>query len=604
MEGQRRYHKLPELQTYPVDTNDFTKAILKLEKEVKIKQNIRTERFKFRKCSQLQEQTITEYIATLRDLACTCEFIDPDDAILDQFIEKMHTNKIREHLLVEEDLNLTKAIGISTRMESAINDAKTMHGDTNTSESNVNFGHKNKTTYSKGKRFTKFEYPKLTSTVPRPTDKKLVCYRCGSSQHKANYRTCPALKMKCKKCSRIGHVEKVCFNTNTGNELGENEEEFPHILSINTIKPTDSGSLFTILNESVYSENFTHLQLTPSDINPAGFGGNPITVNGYFIANIQYKGRTTSEKIYVTERGTSVIGWPTQSKLGIILDSNLQQPVLQTSTRDSILDEFPGVISDEASITAKYFSHEIKWKENEEPKQFQVRNVPFSVRPALKAELDSLQKSGVIEPISSSRWVSPIVIARKANGNIRMCVDLRDVNSKIVVERHPMPNIHEMLASLQLNGSTIYSTLDLSSAYHQIPLTEKSKDITAFITPEGLFRYTRVPFGLASASSLFQRMMGRLFKGMDGILYFQDDILLHAKSKDEHDKLLRSVLSKLRHHGLTIKREKCKIGVSSVEYLGHTLSSIGIQPKESLITAVTNAPTPADKDQLRSFLGL
>ncbi|KAK6169763.1 hypothetical protein SNE40_020752 [Patella caerulea] len=86
MEGQRRYHKLPELQTYPVDTNDFTKAILKLQKEFKIKQNILTERFKFRKCSQLQEQTITEYIATLRDLASLCEFNDPDDAIPDQFI--------------------------------------------------------------------------------------------------------------------------------------------------------------------------------------------------------------------------------------------------------------------------------------------------------------------------------------------------------------------------------------------------------------------------------------------------------------------------------------------------------------------------------------
>ncbi|KAK6169762.1 hypothetical protein SNE40_020751 [Patella caerulea] len=174
-----------------------------------------------------------------------------------------------------------------------------------------------------------------------------------------------------------------------------------------------------------------------------------------------------------------------------------------------------------------------------------------------------------------------------------------------------------MLASLQLNGSTIYSTLDLSSAYHKITLTEKFKGITVFITPEGLFRYTRVPFELASASSLFQRMMDRIFKCMDGILYFQDDIFLHAKSKDEHDKLRRTVLSKLRHHDLTIKREKCKIGVSSVEYLGqtlsskgiqpklgHTLSSKGIQPKESLITAVTNAPTPVDKDQLRSFLGL
>ena len=89
------------------------------------------------------------------------------------------------------------------------------------------------------------------------------------------------------------------------------------------------------------------------------------------------------------------------------------------------------------------------------------------------------------------------MVARKPNGKIRMCVDLRDVNSKIIVETHPLPNINEML--MTLDESEIYTTLDLSSAYHQIKLTDESKDITAFITPDGLYRYTRVPYGLASA---------------------------------------------------------------------------------------------------------
>ena len=128
------------------------------------------------------------------------------------------------------------------------------------------------------------------------------------------------------------------------------------------------------------------------------------------------------------------------------------------------------------------------------------------------------------------------MVARKPNGKIRMCVDLWD------------------------------GTLDLSSAYHQIKLTDESKDITAFITPDGLYRYTRVPYGLASASSLFQRMMHTIFKDVKGVCYFQDDILIYANSQSERDQILRMVLSKLRHHGLIVNKDKCRFGQTYLYY--------------------------------------
>ena len=193
------------------------------------------------------------------------------------------------------------------------------------------------------------------------------------------------------------------------------------------------------------------------------------------------------------------------------------------------------------------------------------------------------------------------MVARKPNGKIRMCVDLRDV-TKIIVETHPLPNINEML--MTLDESDIYTTLDLSSAYHQIKLTDESKDITAFITPDGLYRYIRVPYGLASASSLFQRMMHTISKDVNGVCYFQDDILIHANSQTEHDQILRIVLSKLRHHGLIVNKDKCKFGQTSVDYLGHTITTDGITPKEDLVRAIIDVPAPEGKDQLRSFLGL
>ena len=165
-----------------------------------------------------------------------------------------------------------------------------------------------------------------------------------------------------------------------------------------------------------------------------------------------------------------------------------------------------------------------------------------------------------------------------------------------------MPNIHEMLSTLE--SAKVSITIDLSSAYYQIPLTYESKNITAFITTEGLFRFTRILFGLASASSVFQRMMHKIFKDIEGVSYFRDNILIHAKDQEEHDKVLHTVLARLKENGLTVQRDKCKFNQTAVDYLGHTVTSDRIKPKESLFTAVGDASAPQNKEQLRSFLRL
>ena len=163
-----------------------------------------------------------------------------------------------------------------------------------------------------------------------------------------------------------------------------------------------------------------------------------------------------------------------------------------------------------------------------------------------------------------------------------------------MVERYPIPNIHEMLSTLE--SAKVFTTTDLSSAYHQIPLTHKSKDIIAFITTEGLFHFTRIPLGLASVSSVFQRMMHKIIKDIKGVPYFQDNILIHAKGQEDHDQLLHTVLAHLEENGLMVQRDKCKFNQTTVDYLGHTVTPDGIKPKESLVTAVVDDPAPQNKD--------
>lgn len=226
----------------------------------------------------------------------------------------------------------------------------------------------------------------------------------------------------------------------------------------------------------------------------------------------------------------------------------------------------------------------------------------MSVRNELADMIKKLCADGVIEPVNASEWISPIVLVKKRNGELRMCTDLRSVNKQIVMECHPLPKVQDLLA--KLDGAKIFTTIDLKSAYHQVELTEDSRDVTTFITPEGTLRYIRMPFGLSSAASVFQRLMNCLFGDTDGVVAFQDDILIFSDTVEKHHEILDKDLSVLEDKGMTIRLDKCKFFSSNVEYLGHQINGNGIFPKKDLLLSIKNMNNPQDKDQLKSFLGL
>ncbi len=217
-------------------------------------------------------------------------------------------------------------------------------------------------------------------------------------------------------------------------------------------------------------------------------------------------------------------------------------------------------------------------------------------------ELQKLVKQDVIEPVDVSEWVSPIVVTRKKDGGIRLCVDLREPNKAVVVDSFPLPHMEEMFANLC--GATVFSTLDLQSAYHQVTLHEDSRNLTAFITHDGLFSFKRVPYGLASAPSCFQRMMSEILKGQSGAHCYLDDIMVAGASLKEHDENLQAVLQRINEAGLKLNMTKCHFRKTALPFLGHTLSEKGLQPDASHVSAVSDAPPPADEVSLRSFLGL
>lgn len=243
--------------------------------------------------------------------------------------------------------------------------------------------------------------------------------------------------------------------------------------------------------------------------------------------------------------------------------------------------------------------HKVKVREDAVPVRQRLRRLPFAVRQAVSDELDMMLKEGIIERIDASPWISPIAVTTKKGGRIRLCTDLREPNKAIVADSHPLPHIEELLS--ELRGASVFSTIDLASAYHQLPLHEDSCDLTAFITHKGLFRYCRVPYGLASAPSAFQKMMETVLKGLSGVRNYLDDVIVMGPSLEEHDRNLCAVLQCLADAGLKLNMQKCSFRQTSLKFLGHIISKDRILPDTDHITAIRDAPTPHNLVALRSF---
>ena len=230
------------------------------------------------------------------------------------------------------------------------------------------------------------------------------------------------------------------------------------------------------------------------------------------------------------------------------------------------------------------------------------RRIPPNQLAEVKEHLQDLLDKGVIRP-SQSNYASPIVLVRKKNGALRMCVDYRQLNAKVKRDAYPLPRIDESLDVL--GGAKSFSTIDLASAYNQVEVAPGDRHKTAFTTPFGLYEYNRMPFGLGGAPATFQRIMQTIFRDelLEILIVYLDDIIIFSHDISTHLQRLEMVFRKLREHGLKIEAKKCQFFRPKVTYLGHVVSADGVATDPAKTEAVTNWPKPKTLKDLRSFLG-
>lgn len=240
---------------------------------------------------------------------------------------------------------------------------------------------------------------------------------------------------------------------------------------------------------------------------------------------------------------------------------------------------------------------------DDRPIVYRPYRLSFAEREQVRTVIEDLLQNDIIQE-SDSEFASPILMVKKKTGEQRLCVDFRALNNKTRKDCFPLPLIEDQLNNL--SGNRFFTSLDLASGYYQIPMAQGSRRFTGFVTPDGHYEFKRMPFGLANAPAVFQRLVNKMLgaKRFGAALAYLDDILVPSVDLQQGFQRLEEVLKLLREFGLTLKLSKCRFFDSVITYLGYEISVDGIRPNEDKILAVKLFPVPRNVHEVRQFLGL
>lgn len=601
------------------------------------------ERYKFRHRVQENQESIANFVAVLKRLAKNCNFGNTlEDNLRDQLVFGLKSEIIRQRLFTESKLTYTKAVEIAMCMESAeINAELVMKGDgamnkistfrkrISDSTALVNQGRQPPAVFSNSKL--------------EPSRRSRKCRHCGKTNHAAG--NCYFRQARCHRCHKVGHIVSICnsklnvenvnkthsskyvnnVKVDVSNETEDIDDDFnvnmfhmhhlshaPFKINIeiqNTLysMEVDTGSAISAVSKIFYDKNLHHLKINKSNINLKSYNGESIHVLGYVLVDVKYKNICKCMKLYVIENGGSpLIGREWLTKLNISIDNLYNIDCKQFNNMDSIRaalkTKFPNVFKNELG-TFNVGKVKLYLKDNAVPKFCKPRHIPYALKAKVEVELDKLVKLKILTPINFSQWATPIVPVLKRNGEVRICGDYKvTLNPNLCIDKYPIPKIEDLLVNLR--NCKYFSKIDLSQAYSQIELDDDSKELVVINTHKGLFRYNRLPFGVASSPGIFQRLIENLFADLEGVCVFLDDILISAETEADHLNLLYKVFERLDHYGLKLQLSKCTLCQNKVEYLGFIIDERGVHTAPDKINAIVNCKVPNNITELRAFLGL
>jgi hypothetical protein len=251
----------------------------------------------------------------------------------------------------------------------------------------------------------------------------------------------------------------------------------------------------------------------------------------------------------------------------------------------------------------KGFEHIIELEEEVKPIITTPYRHPNKYKDEIEKAIKELLDMGHIRP-SSSPFASSVVLVKKKDGTMCMCIDYRALNKKKIKNRYPIPRIDELLD--ELHGVVYFTKIDLHSGYHQIKMREQDVPKTAFRCHYDHYEFMVMPFGLTNAPATFQSCMNHVFnkKLRKHLLVLFDDLLIYRRTWEEHIQHVEQILAIMEDQSLYAKESKCEFGMTEVLYLGHIIGVKGVQVHQDKIQAILDGPTPKTLTELKGFLGI
>ncbi|XP_055916618.1 uncharacterized protein K02A2.6-like [Eupeodes corollae] len=628
----------------------FTELIGLLEQHYAPKHNKRAERFKFQKAKQEDGESISDFIIKLRNLAETCrfgDFIDDsvsntaslrnlalEDALVDKFIVGLRNDRIQQNILTDDSRTFDKCCEIALNMEMSEREQRSMHP--RGSEVHV-IREKNKAVTTQ----VKTKQNNMRSNLNNK------CSHCGKNHFE---RDCPAKNWSCFKCNRRGHTANMCWvggkrdgggaggSSSSRKDGGGAKRSVRSIQVINSVKASekglkvevklcgvsfqmevDTGAAMSVISFIELRDKLPYISILSSDIKICTISEFEVKVVGKVELDVEFQGTTGKLEIVVVNSPafTPLFGrtwldkfipsWRQKLLCKSELINYIENKKNESSTCDELLSEIrekcPCVVSSDPNQMIVGYEAEINIEPDAVPIFCKAYMVPFRLREAVKVELNRLISIGTLEPVNHSRWASPIVCVPKQNGEIRLCIDCKvTVNKYILLSHYPLNNVEDIFANLP--NCSVYCVLDMAGAFQQLVLTPESRELLTINTDQGLLQYTRLPFGVSCAPSIFQSVIDRILDGIQGVWAFIDDVVIGAESVEKCKEKLFKVLKRLNDHKVRINLAKCVFLKPTVEYLGHIIGKNEVRPNPKKVEAITKAPCPTNVKELQSYLGL
>lgn len=624
-----------------IDVITFDELLKKFEEFFLPKLNITMERHKLFNRKQGQDEDIASYATDIKNISLQCGFDELRDNILkDVFSWNLNSNNnyIREKLLINNPKTFQESLDLAKRLETSRQQAKFLQGEQSTSQSFVGkvfssqsqkqstnkrlYNFRSSRSISPGRSQSRSNLGQSSVVSQSPVRKKEAspCHRCGQI-HRVR---CPAIGVICNICRKPNHFSKVCHTIKKVNAVvsqSDSDEEvfisqilvcdstknsvFQIELLINNIVINfilDTGAETNILSLNEFRKlNLSTNILQKSNHKLSTFSGEVIQTVGMCSLPVICNDQSYDIIFHVVDLPCkNIIGQESCQKLKLIKrihNVKFQSNVVQTDILSKYTDLFEGI-----GCLKDYQAH-LVLKPDAVPSIDSCRKVPFRLADKLKRELESLERKNIIKKVEEpTEWVNSLVLTSKKNGKLRLCIDPKKLNNALMRPHFPLPTIDEIRSTL--NGARYFSTLDCNKGFWMILLDEVSSKLCTFNTPQGRYRFLRLPFGINAASEIFHSEMVKRFSDLEGVKIMIDDILIYAPDKETHDKRLENVLKRAREINIKFNKEKSVICKEEVRYLGHVFSQKGVKVDESKVKAICDMPTPSNVNELQRFLGM